>query len=267
METAAAAAVEHPVLEGVARVGYVMSGLVHVLIGWIALQLALGQSSDSADQSGALGALASAPGGSIVLWVGGISMAVLALWFAVDAWLGGRLQQGAKETGKRVVTSLGKAAVYAALATTALRFAVGGSSDSEEQTSQLTASLMEAVAGRVLIGVIALVVFGIGCFHVFRGASRGFEDDLRRSRSETISVTITVSGVIGFIAKGLALIGVGLLFAWAAIGADPEKASGLDGALKTMADLPAGSIVLVIVGAGLILFGIFSVLRSRYAPA
>ena len=49
-------------------------------------------------------------------------------------------------------------------------------------------------------------------------------------------------------------------------GADPEKATGLDGALKTMADLPAGSVVLAIIGAGLVLFGIYSVLRSRYAP-
>ena len=57
-----------------------------------------------------------------------------------------------------------------------------------------------------------------------------------------------------------------LLFGWAGLGADPEKATGLDGALKTMADLPAGSVVLAIIGAGLVLFGIYSVLRSRYAP-
>ncbi len=61
-------------------------------------------------------------------------------------------------------------------------------------------------------------------------------------------------------------MGVGLLFGWAGLGADPEKATGLDGALKTMADLPAGSVILAVIGAGLILFGIYSVLRSRYAP-
>ena len=85
-------------------------------------------------------------------------------------------------------------------------------------------------------------------------------------RGKEVARAIVVTGVLGYIAKGIALVGVGLLFGWAGLGADPEKATGLDGALKTMADLPAGSVVLAIIGAGLVLFGIYSVLRSRYAP-
>lgn len=242
-----------------------MSGLVHVLIGWISLQVAFGNSSEDADQSGALGTIAALPGGNVLLWVGGCVMAALMLWHVAEAWLGARWQHDPKERGKHIVKTAAKAVVFGALAFTALRFAAGGGTDSGEQTSQLTAGVMQNSAGRVLIGVVGLIVFSIGIQHIYKGATRGFEDELRGAAGKGVSKAVTVTGMVGYIAKGVALLGVGVLFAWAAIGADPDKATGLDGALKTMAGLPAGTILLSLVGVGLIMYGIFSVLRARYA--
>ena len=79
-------------------------------------------------------------------------------------------------------------------------------------------------------------------------------------------MVVLVTGVIGYIAKGVALIAVGILFGWAAIGSDPEKATGLDGAFQTVASLPAGAVLLVVVAVGVMLYGVYAVLRSRYAP-
>lgn len=266
VEDAAEDVAEHPAFQAIARGGFVMSGLVHVLIGVITLRMALGGSSQDADQSGALQAVASAPGGSIVLWIGGIAMVALVLWHLAEAWFGARWKRGTAERIGHVVTTLGKAVVYGALALTALRFAAGAGTDSGEQTSQLTAGLMDSAAGRIAIVMVGLVVFGIGCFHVFNGAGRGFEDDLRVPEGQKTAGAIVVTGVLGYIAKGVALVGVGMMFGWAALGADPEKATGLDGALQAMTALPAGGIALAVVGAGLILYGLYAVLRSRYAP-
>lgn len=266
VEDAAEDVAEHPAFQAVARAGFVMSGLVHVLIGVITLRMAFGGSSQEADQSGALQAVASAPGGNIVLWVGGVAMAALAIWHLAEAWFGARWKRGAMKRIRYVIATFGKAVVYGVLAVTALRFAAGAGTDSGEQTSQLTAGLMDSVAGRIAVLVVAAVVFGIGCFHVYTGAGRGFEDHLRVPEGQQIARAIVVTGVLGFIAKGIALVGVGLMFGWAALGADPEKATGLDGALQAMAALPAGGVALAVVGAGLILYGLFAVLRSRYAP-
>lgn len=266
MENAAEDVAEHPVFEAAARGGFVMSGLVHVLIGAITLRMAFGGSSQDADQGGALQTVASAPGGNILLWIGGLAMAALAIWHLAEAWFGARWKDGTKERIAHVVKTLGKAVVYGVLAVTALRFAAGGGSDSGQQTSQLTAGLVDSAAGRTLIVVVGLVVAGIGFYHVFKGASRRFEDDLRVPSGEKTAGAIVVTGVVGYIAKGVALVGVGMMFGWAALGADPEKASGLDGALSAMAGLPAGGILLAVVGAGLILYGLYAVLRSRYAP-
>ena len=72
-------------LEHLARVGLIAYGLVHVLIGWLAIQLAwFGGGGESADQSGALSTLAENPFGGPLLWVLGIGLFALALWQAAE---------------------------------------------------------------------------------------------------------------------------------------------------------------------------------------
>src|SRR5699024_386176 len=257
---------EHPAFQAVARGGFVMSGIVHALIGAIALRMAFGGSSENADQSGALQAIASAPGGNILLWIGGIAMAALALWHLAEAWFGARASsREAKKRVWHVVKALGKAVVYAALAVTSLRFAAGAGSDSGEQTSSMTAGLMGSAGGRAAVVAVGLVGVVIGFAHVYIGASRRVADQLRVSRGQIAAVAraadqrggprvrefagaSVATAVRVDVAEGTAMVGVGLGFGWAVLGAEPEKATGLDGAPKTMADLPAGSVVLAIIG-------------------
>src|SRR6476620_12766124 len=73
-------------LEGLARVGLVAYGDVHLLIGWLALQIAWGGTSGgSADSSGALTTVAEQPFGKILLWLVAVGMVALALWQASEA--------------------------------------------------------------------------------------------------------------------------------------------------------------------------------------
>ncbi|MEE1617699.1 DUF1206 domain-containing protein [Brachybacterium sp. J153] len=265
VERAAESVTEHPVFEGIARGGFVMSGLVHVLIGWFALRVGLGDSGQDADQSGALRAVAAAPGGNVLLWIGGLAMLALTVWHLAEAWFGARWERDARKRTAHVVKTLGKAVVYGALGATALRFAVGGGSDSGQQTSEVTAGIMSTPGGRIAVAVLGLAVIAIGGYHLVKGISRRFEDDLRPTGDHRIGLAVTVTGVVGYVAKGVALIAVGALFGWAAIGADPEKATGMDGAFQAMAALPAGMVLLAVVGIGLMLYGVYAVLRSRYA--
>src|SRR6476661_1286032 len=67
------------VFERAARGGHVMSGFVHLLIGYIVVRLAFG-GGGTADQSGALGTLSSTTGGAIVLWIAVVVFVALGLW-------------------------------------------------------------------------------------------------------------------------------------------------------------------------------------------
>src|SRR6202167_350446 len=80
MTVAATQIAQNSVFERVARAGYVVSGLLHVIIGYLAIRIALGTGGGSADQSGALGALSAKPGGIIALWVAAIALLIMALW-------------------------------------------------------------------------------------------------------------------------------------------------------------------------------------------
>ena len=105
----------------------------------------------------------------------------------------------------------------------------GAGSSAEQQTEDFTAGLMGSPGGRLLVGLVGLVVLGIAGYHVYKGWTKKFLEDLREHPGDW-AVT---AGRIGYIAKGVALVIVGFFFLVAAWQADPDKAQGLDGALKT----------------------------------
>ena len=45
---------------------------------------------------------------------------------------------------------------------------------------------------------------------------------------------------------------------------DPEKAAGLDSALRTLGEQPAGTVMLFVVGVGVALYGLYSIARAKY---
>lgn len=245
-------------MERLARGGYVATGLIHVAIGWIAARLALGGGGGSADQSGALEALRSAPGGSLLLWVCVLGFGALALWHLLEAVVGAdELTDRAKAATQGVV--------YAVLGFTALTFARGGSTDGEETTGDLTTTLMGMPFGRVLVGLVGVVVLVVGGYHVYKGLSEKFLEDLRTTGGGSIGTGVRWSGIVGYAAKGVALAVVGVLFVLAAWQADPDEAGGLDAALKALAGQPFGAALLGVVALGLVLYGVYSFARARYA--
>lgn len=264
IESGAAEAADSRGFQYLARGGFVMSGIVHVLIGWIAVQVAIGGGGEDADQSGALRMIAQAPGGQILLWVGGIAMVALTLWLLLNAWFSGQRADGLTDTAREVGRNLGKAVLYGALAVTVLRFAAGAGSSSSEQTESLTAGVLGTPGGRILVLLAAAVVAGVGIGHIAMGVTRRFLKQLERSGGLTVGAALKITGTVGYLSKGIAFVAVGVLLGWAGIAADPEKATGLDGALHSIAALPAGVVMLSLVGVGLVIFGVYCFFRARY---
>jgi hypothetical protein len=256
VSSAARQAGDSPVVEWGARLGYVVVGIVHLVIAWIALKIAwgIGGGSDDADASGALKAMASSGTGPLLLWITIVGFLFLTVWQAIEAVV----SHG--EVADRVKAGA-KAVMYAFFAWTAFRIAQGAAASSEEQTEDFTASLMGSPAGRLLVGVVGLVVLGVAGYHVRKGWTKKFLEDLREHPGDW-AVT---AGRIGYIAKGIALVVVGFFFLVAAWQADPDKAQGLDGALKTVEDQPFGPFLLTLVAAGIAAYGVYSFARSRYA--
>jgi hypothetical protein len=235
-------------------VGLVAYGIVHLLVAWIALQLAFGKSSQEASQQGALRELAGKPLGGVLLWVVAIGLFALVVWRVLEVvW--GHLDLHKK------LSSIGRGIVYLVLGISAVKVAVGsgGSSSGEQRT--VSARLMEHGWGRAVVIAVGVAIVAIGCYQIYKAITKKFTEDLVIGVSE---VTILL-GRIGYAAKGIAFVVAGILFGWAAIDYDPQKAGGLDTALHTIKEQPAGSVLLTVLAAGIAAFGAYCFSWSRNA--
>ncbi|MHA4853400.1 DUF1206 domain-containing protein [Rhodococcus sp. MSC1_016] len=250
--------------EHFARAGFVVSGIVHLIIGYIAIRLALGGAAGTADQSGAMTELAAKPGGIAALWVGVVAFAIMGLWRLAEAALGSSSRPDADSKKSEIVDRLkafALAVVYFAFAFSAFGFARGSGKSSSGQSADITARLMQTTAGTIALIAAALVIIAVGGYHVYKGVSRKFLDDLEG----TTSPLVRRLGMVGYIAKGLAIAAIGLLVILAVNQSEPDKASGLDGAFKTVGAQPYGVALLITAGAGIIAYGLYSFAMARYA--
>lgn len=252
---------DNPIIKILARTGFAASALVHVMLGVLAIRVAVNGQGQS-DQSGALAEIAKFPGGVILLWVVVVGLFALGLWLIVQAVLG-----IGSHSDKRWVRSLipaGKAVAYIALGATAMSFARGGSSSSSDSTQQASADVLALPGGPIILAAAGVIAAGIGGYFIYKGAAKKFIDDLDVP-SGTAGRVVVTAGIVGYIAKGVAIVVAGILFVVAAVTVDPGSATGLDGALKALAALPFGTVILVAVGAGLIAYGLYTFVRARYA--
>jgi hypothetical protein len=255
-------ATDNPVFRGLARSGFAASGLIQVLVGWIAIQVALQHSNTRADQSGALSDVAKSPGGMVLLWIAAIGALALTLWLVIS----GALQHGQdrKDTWGSRLRDWAKAVVYLVIGLTALRYAMGGNSNSASTSRKGSATVLGLPGGPVLLGIAGFLVIGLGLYLVQYGIRRKFVKGINVPRGTAGRVTITL-GRIGYAARGIAIGVVGILFVAAAFAHNAEKATGLDGALKAFVQVPFGRVVLVVIGLGWIASGLYTFIRVKQA--
>jgi hypothetical protein len=257
-------------LEHLARVGLISYGVVHLLVAWLAIQLAwFGGGGESADQSGAMATLAESPVGKPLLWIVAIGLIALAVWQAAEVlrWRSGWTASGKQRTKalKKSGNALVKAVIYVVLAILAIRFATGNGKSSSSSQQETTAGVFGWPGGQFLVGAAGLILIGVGAWHIRKGLNKHFLKQIDTTGcSQSAIRLVTRLGQIGFPGKGIALAGVGVLLIWAAVTYDPSKAQGLDGALHGVLELPFGRILLTLVALGIAAFGAFCFVRARY---
>ncbi|MEV8173599.1 DUF1206 domain-containing protein [Microbacterium sp. NPDC079176] len=244
----------------VARAGFVVIGLVHIIIGAVAVSISSGGGGD-ADQDGAMEQIRSTPVGGLVLGVIAVALIALAVWQVASGLL-----TGGKETRKwgMRIKLIGIAGAYLVIAGLALIFAFGGHVESEDTSRALSAVVLSAPGGIVALILLGLTVAGVGIGFIVIGFTRGFEKTMDVPTGPSRPGIIAL-GVAGYIAKGIAIAVTGALFVVAAWTQDPQKAAGLDAALRSLVDLPLGRAILWLVGVGLAIYGVFSMVRARFA--
>lgn len=256
-------AANNPALIGLARVGLVAYGVVHVLVAWVALQMAWSSAAQSADKSGALGTLADDPLGRILLWVIAVGLVALVLWQLSEAIWGFRGEDGKKRLRHRLTAAV-KAVIFGALAISSIRAATGSNSSDAAAQQEQTAGVLSLSFGQFLVVAAGLVVAGVGIAHIVQGFRKKFMKHINKGMSSGMRSAVEKAGMAGYIARGVALVLVGCILGYAAITFDPAKATGLDGALRLIVTAPFGRILLTLVAIGFFAYGLFAFARARY---
>jgi hypothetical protein len=249
-----------------ARTGFVARGAIYLLIGIIALEVALGKGGQ-ADRGGALGQIAAKSYGTFVLWLLVIGFAGLALWRFSEAAFGAVGPDG-QEASERL-KSLARGLLYSSFFVTTLQLVTGTSSSAtangNSQSRTLTARVMTHSGGRLLVGLIGLVVLVIGAMLAREGWKKEF---LKRMNfggaSFGVRSMVEKLGVVGGVARGAVVAVAGVFLIIAAVRFSPSKAEGIDGSLRAFAHTPLGPVLLILVAVGLIAFGLFSWCEARW---
>ena len=248
-------------VEWLARLGLFGRGVLYTVVAVLAVQVALGYGG-RADRNGALQAIKHKPLGTTLLLVLAVGFAGYALWRLLQAAVGHRDEEGRKRWGKRFV-SLTRGVVYTVLTYSTVRFVL--TDQAKDQTKPFTARVMDMPGGQLLVGAVGVGLVVGGLVLAYRGVKEKCLErvDLAGAPGVVRAVAGPV-GIVGHVARGVVFALLGGFLVQAAVTFDPNKAKGVDAALKTLAHEPYGQVLLVLVGVGLLAFGLWSFLESRY---
>ena len=253
-------------MRGLARAGLLARGVNYLLVGLLAVQIALGSRGTQADTTGALRAVARHPGGIVVLWLLAAGFAGLAVWRLAETAYGQAGPDG--QAAPKRLASLALALMYGVTCAIVVTFILGaGGASSDTESKSFTARLLEHSGGQVLVagaGVAAAAV-GVGVGMGIYGLRRMFATYLRTARmSPAARKMVEGLGVTGYVTRGVVFCIAGAFLIDAAVTFDPQKAQGLDGALRKTAATPLGPWLLVAVALGLAVFGLYSWCEARW---
>lgn len=244
-----------------ARFGIAARGVVYVVIGVLAIKLALGDGGKAADQQGAMRTIADQPLGTMLLAIVAVGLLGYASWRLLRAALGGT--QGQDDLKDRI-DGLASGISYGILFAAAIRI-LAGSGGRGPDPDKAAGGVLGWPGGPWLVGIVGLVIVGVGLQQGYKGVTRSFMEDTNTdSMDDRVEHAYTGLGIFGHLARMVVFGLIGWFLIKAALDYNPDEAVALDGALAKVADAPYGPLLLGIVAAGLIGFGLFSLVESRY---
>jgi hypothetical protein len=250
--------------EALARAGYVARGVIYGLIGILAVRLAQGVGDPRPNQQGAMNKIAHEPFGHILLLATAIGLAGYAVWRFTQALVGHTPEYGQHSRADRI-GAVGSGVAYAAFCVLALSVLHGTAGNSSTKPRAATAGVLQWPAGRELVAATGLLFVGIALYQAYLGLSRKFLSYSKTDQmTQPMREAFTTIGLVGLVARAVAFGLIGTFVLRAALDYSPQAAVGIDGALARLPQHAYGTPALLLVAAGLIAFGAYSIADARY---
>ncbi len=249
-----------PLLVQVGRFGWLATGVLYALVGYLSIRLAAagvsggGASATEPSSTGAIETVARQPFHDVLLVVLAIGFLAFALWRTIEAFL----PAGDVVSWLRRGGYLASALLYLGFSYLAASIAVGVAASPEgEATRQLDGLITTAWGRSVLVGAgVAALVAAIALS--WQASRRDVSDDFDTSElSETTITWLERLATVGNLARATVLVLVGLFLVHAGVTGDSGSAQGMGEILRDVAAQPWGAVLVLVVGVGLIAYGAY----------
>lgn len=247
-----------------ARFGLMAKGAVYALIGILAIKAAMGSGGRVGGSKEAVQYVGSQPFGQALLVLIGIGLLAYAVWRFIMA-AADTENEGSDTSG--IVKRIGFAAsgvVNAAIAVTALQMALGSSGEGDGAKTW-AAKIMNESFGQWLVALLGVAIIAVGVYQFYTAYTKRFLEKLdTASMSYKVRRAVIRMGQAGYASRGVVFPIIGVALVSAALTHDPSEAKGMGEALHTLAASTHGKVLLILVAAGLLAYGVFTVALARY---
>lgn len=255
-------------IEWLARFGYFAKGVVYLVVGVLSALSAFHAGGHTTSTKGAVSTIGSQPYGQAMLIALAIGLVGYVIWRFTQAFkdpehrgtgFGGILKR---------IGLFGSGVIYGALAVYTVKLLVGSSSSGGgggHSKDGMTAQLMSHEGGRWAVAIIGGIIIAIAIKQFVRAYGRKFEKHWATGRMGTTQRRwATRIAQWGLSSRGAVFLIMGGLLVLGAWQADPQKATGLQGALSTLAQQAYGQVLLGVVALGLICYGLYCWVNTVY---
>ncbi len=236
------------------RLGLAARGVLYLLMGLVAL-LAAAHLQHARGPKGTLTALIAYPAGRALVLVLAAGFAAFAIAHLLALCIERRMDLQA--WGRRIV-ALFLTGTYTSLTWFAVNLALNDVGGDDHATREHVGWLLGWPGGRIVLGLIALGIGGFGVFEVWRTVMRAPDALFLGARW-----TLRWLWRFGVAARGIVFVGVAILLLRVALDNDAREAGGVGAALRGLAVHPTARPMLLVIGVGLMVFGLVEMIAAR----
>lgn len=251
----------------VARAGLFAKGVVYCLVGLMAFMAAFrlgGQSTNTANTTGALQFIEDMPAGRWLLLAIGIGLLCYSLWRLVEAFTQNKHSDSNTKKAANKVKLVLSGIAYLTLAIVAIKMVLDISQSGGGNSNQKVASgILSQPMGQWMLGLLALILAGVGIYQIYYAWSEKYRQHVSSLPAESSEIMLK-AGKAGYAARGI----VWLIIAWMLLKASMQnnaaKAGDTSQAFRFLQEGTYGSILLGLISVGFIGYGVFCFVRARY---
>ena len=258
-------------LRAVSRLGLLCRGTVYLLVGYLALRLALaahGRTGAPASSAGAVQAADVWGRVPLVLLVAGLG--AYALTQLIEAVFRPAHATGTMGKWRQRAVSSGGCFLYSPFCLTTARLVVetqpAQTAQSEQrQDTGVTADLLRTGWGRLLLILVGVIVVVAGVEMGRRSVRLDFRERFTAEHMpRALAILTRALGAVGCVARAVVFVLVGVFLLKAAVLSSATQAKGLDAVFRSVAGSAYGSWLLAVLASGLVCYGLYCLLEARY---